>query len=98
MGETKLINNLPNLVQDYLEQNKSKGVTAATLARMSGVDASTLSRLLKSEQNRIDLKTVERLKEVIGFDVADVIIEKPTEPAQPDSTDSRSRRNSGKRG
>jgi transcriptional regulator with XRE-family HTH domain len=95
MGENKLINNLPNLVQEYLEQNKSKGVTAATLARMSGVDASTLSRLLKSEQNRIDLKTVERLKEVIGFDVADVIIEVSTEPAE---TSTRARRNPSKRG
>lgn len=77
MGETKLINNLPNLVQEYLEQNKHKGVTAAVLARMSGVDASTLSRLLKSDQSRIDLNTVEKLKEVIGFKASDVILEVP---------------------
>lgn len=91
MGETKLINNLPNLVQEYLDQNKSKGITAATLARMSGLDASTLSRLLKSEQSRIDIKTVERLKNVIGFSLSDVIIE--VEPDVDDYTPQKKQRN-----
>lgn len=70
-----MINNLPNLIRDWLAADKER--TQKILADKAGLDEATLSRLLNSSRPIVDLEKAAQLKRVIGFKIEDLIIEVP---------------------
>lgn len=70
----KLKNRLPEIVKEWLDAQDPK-VSITELAQRAKLNPSTLSYMLRSDPRRIDLNTVESLHDVIGFDLAEVIVE-----------------------
>lgn len=70
---TKLINNLPNLIKQWLAEDKTR--TQRDLAKQSGLDEATLSRIINSNRPIVDLDKAAELKRIIGFDLSELILE-----------------------
>lgn len=68
----RLKSRLPEIIQAYLDEKK---ITQVALAKMVGLNPASLSRLMNSNAQRIDLDTVAKLREVIPFDVRDLVEE-----------------------
>jgi transcriptional regulator with XRE-family HTH domain len=67
-----LKSNLPELIKRYLEQT---GQTQKQLASDAKIDVTTLSRIINSNQQRLDLRVANQLRQVIGFQPQELIIE-----------------------
>ena len=74
-GVSKLINNLPNIVREWLAADKNR--TQRDLAKEAGIEEATLSRILNSSRLIVDLEKAAQLQRVIGFKTSDLIVEIP---------------------
>jgi DNA-binding Xre family transcriptional regulator len=66
----KLIIQLPELIQKYINDN---GITQKEFSRLTGINEASLSRMLKSNQTQIDIRTLKKLYDHIPMDFGNLI-------------------------
>ena len=72
----KLTIQLPELIRKSI---KDRGITQKEFARLTGINEASLSRLLKSNQTQIDIRTLKKLYGYVQIDFGNLIlVEKDT--------------------
>jgi transcriptional regulator with XRE-family HTH domain len=67
----KLIIRVPELIRQYIE---AKGITQKQFAKDIGMNEAALSRLLNSNQQQIDIRTLKKLYGTIPLDFGNLIL------------------------
>jgi transcriptional regulator with XRE-family HTH domain len=67
----KLIIRVPELIRQYIEE---KGITQKQFAKDTGMNEAALSRLLNSNQQQIDIRTLKKLYGTIPLDFGNLIL------------------------
>jgi hypothetical protein len=67
-----LKSNLPYLVRKWLAEDETR--KQKDLAKEADISEGTLSRLLHSDHQRIDLDVAQKLQKIIKFDERDLVI------------------------
>lgn len=75
---SKLEFRIPELIKLYLEEKK---LTQREFAKITGIDAAALSRLINSNQKQIDIRTLEKLYGHLPLDFGNLVTVVPDEPA-----------------
>jgi transcriptional regulator with XRE-family HTH domain len=67
----KLIIQLPKLIRKYI---KDKGITQKEFSKLTGINEASVSRLMKSDQTQIDIRTLKKLYGTIPLDFGNLIL------------------------
>lgn len=87
-GVSKLESRIPELIKSYLDEKK---LTQKEFAKITGIDAAALSRLINSRQKQIDIRTLEKLHGHIPLDYGNLVA--VIEEFEPVADDGKKRRN-----
>ena len=77
----KLTIQLPELIRKSIAD---RGITQKEFAKMTGINEASLSRLLKSNQTQVDIRTLKKLYGYVAIDFGNLIL---VENETPDNND-----------